>query len=108
MFGSSRVLLSLSMHVEIPHNFSQKEAVARVKKALNESKGQVLQHAPDFTERWDGDTLAFEATVQGKHITGTLEVQEKEFILDAKLPLLWRMFEGQIERAIKDQVSKLH
>ena len=95
------------MHVEIPHQFSQKEAVNRVKKALNESRGQILAQAPDFKAEWEGDTLAFEATVQGKHITGTLEALGKQFVLDAKLPLLWRIFEGQIEKAIKDQVSKM-
>lgn len=95
------------MHVEIPHQFSQKEAVNRVKMALNQSRAQVMQHAPDLEDKWEGDTLHFAATVQGKKITGTLDVQDKQFILDAKLPLLWRMFEGQIEKAIKQQVAQL-
>ncbi len=95
------------MHVEIPHNFTQKEAVNRVKQSLNQSRAQVLAHAPDLEDKWEGDTLHFAATVQGKHITGTLTVGEKLFVLDAKLPLLWRMFEGQIEKAIRDQVAQI-
>lgn len=95
------------MHIEIPHNFAQKEAVNRVKMALNQSRGQILQQAPDLEDKWEGDMLHFAATVQGKHITGTLDVQDKMFVLDAKLPLLWRMFEGQIEKAIKEQVKQL-
>jgi hypothetical protein len=101
------VLVYALMHVEIPHQFSKKEAINRVKKALNESRGQILQQAPDFKADWQDDTLAFEATVQGKQINGTLEVEDKQFILDAKLPLLWRMFEGRIEKAIRDQVATL-
>ncbi len=96
------------MHVEIPHQFSKQEAINRVKKALNESRGQILAQAPDFKDAWQGDSLAFEATVQGKHITGTLGIEDKQFVLDAKLPLLWRMFEGRIESAIKEQVSKMN
>jgi hypothetical protein len=95
------------MHVQIPHAFSKEEASTRVKRALNEARGTLAGHAKDFTERWEGDTLHFSATLQGKHIEGTLEVKEKEFELNAKLPLLWRMFEGQIEKAIKEQVSQL-
>ncbi len=95
------------MHIEIPHNFSRKEAVNRVKSALNQSRAQVLQHAPDLEDSWDGDTLNFAATLQGKKINGTLAVEDNRFVLDAKLPLLWRMFEGQIEKAIKEQVSKI-
>lgn len=95
------------MHVEIPHQFSRKEAINRVKMALNQSRGQLLQQAPDLKTEWQGDALKFSATVQGKHITGSLEVQEKQFVIDAKLPLLWRIFEGRIEKAIKEQVSQI-
>lgn len=95
------------MHVEIPHQFSQKEAVNRVKMALNQSRAQALQQAPDLKTQWRDDTLEFSATVQGKFIEGTLAVEEKQFVLDAKLPLLWRMFEGRIEKAIKDQVAQM-
>jgi hypothetical protein len=95
------------MHVEIPHHFARKEAVNRVKMALNQSRAQVLQQAPDLKTDWEGDTLKFSATIQGKLINGTLEVQDKQFVLDAKLPLLWRMFEGRIEKAIKEQVAQL-
>ncbi len=95
------------MHVEIPHNFSQKEAVARVRGALNQSRAQILQQAPDLKTDWEGNTLNFSATVQGKEITGSCIVEEKQFTLDAKLPLLWRLFEGQIEKAIKEQVAQM-
>jgi hypothetical protein len=95
------------MHVEIPHHFARKEAINRVKMALNQSKAQILTHAPDLKTDWDGDTLKFALTIQGKLINGTLAVEDKRFVIDAKLPLLWRMFEGRIEKAIKEQVSQL-
>lgn len=95
------------MHIEIPHNFSQKEALARVQGALHQSRAQMLQQAPDMKTEWEGHTLSFSATVQGKQITGTFEVQDAQFVLDAKLPLLWRLFEGQIEKAIKEQVAQM-
>lgn len=101
------VLESVSMHVEIPHHFARKEAVNRVKMALNQSRAQVLQRAPDLKTEWENDTLRFSATIQGKFIEGTMEVQEKQFVIDAKLPLLWRIFEGRIEKAIKEQVSQM-
>jgi len=95
------------MHVEIPHQFTRKEAINRVKMSLNQSRGQIMQHAPDLKTDWARDILNFEATIQGKHIKGTLLVEDKQFVLDAKLPLLWRIFEGRIEKAIKEQVSQM-
>lgn len=58
-------------------------------------------------EEWQGDTLSFAVTVQGKEITGTLEVTESDFVLDAKLPLLWRMFEGRIQKEVAKQVEQM-
>jgi hypothetical protein len=46
-------------------------------------------------------------TLQGKQITGTLAIDDKDFIIDAKLPLLWRLFEGKIERTIAEQVKAM-
>lgn len=95
------------MHVEIPHHFGQKEAVNRIKMALNQSRGQLLSQAPDLTTEWEGSVLNFSATIQGKHITGSLAAEEKQFVIDAKLPLLWRIFEGRIEKAIREQVGQM-
>jgi phosphoribosylamine-glycine ligase len=95
------------MHLEIPHKFTQFEASARVKKALEEARPKLDGKAVIEEERWEGDTFNFSVLVEGQRITGVLEVQENSYVLDAKLPFLWRMFEGRIEKAIKEQVSTL-
>lgn len=58
-------------------------------------------------EEWNADTLHFAVLVQGKEITGTLEVTENDFILDAKLPLMWRIFEGRIQKEVAKQVEQM-
>ncbi|MBC7836444.1 polyhydroxyalkanoic acid system family protein [Acetobacteraceae bacterium] len=95
------------MHIEIPHKFSKAQATKNVKQALEENRSKLEGHATIEEERWEGDTLHLAAVFQGQKISGTLEVADKNFILDATLPLLWRMFEGKIEKAIKDQVTHL-
>jgi hypothetical protein len=93
------------MHLKIPHQFSQAQAVARVKQALAEAKPQLKDKVEVEEERWEGSTLHFAFTAQGQRITGTLVVGEGEFELNAKLPLMLKLFEGKIERAIKEQVA---
>jgi hypothetical protein len=93
------------MHVQIPHQFSQKIAVERVKKGLLEARPHMKDQVTITKEEWEGNALNFAFVAQGKEITGKLEVTEKEFIVDAKLPLLWRMFEGKIEKMIAEQAS---
>lgn len=74
---------------------------------LNENRGMIMQQAKINKEEWKGDTLNFDVTIQGKEVTGTLEVTDQDYILDAKLPLLWRVFEGRIEKEIKSRVGGL-
>ncbi len=95
------------MHIQIPHKFTQTEAVARVKRALVEARTKIGDQATIEKEEWVGNTLNFAFTAQGTHIEGTLEVNEHDFEADAKLPFMLRMFEGRIEKAIKEQVATL-
>lgn len=97
------------MHIQVPHKFGQQAAVERVKQALEQVKvnPQVKDQLVIEKEEWEGNTLNFAFTGQGQHIKGTLVVEEKEFIVDAKLPLMLRMFEGRIEKMIGEQVKQM-
>lgn len=95
------------MHFNIPHNMSQDAAITRVKRALEDAKPHMKDQATLNEERWEGATLHFDVALQGKNITGTLEVTETEFVINAKLPLMWRMFEGMVQKEIQKQVQQL-
>lgn len=95
------------MHIVVPHKFTKAEAEKRVTEALEKGRGELKAHAVIEEERWDEDTLHFAGVIQGQKISGTLEVCESEFVLNATLPLLWRIFEGRIERAIEAEVKKM-
>lgn len=93
------------MHIQVPHNTSASAAVGRIKTALNEHRGQLMQHVKIDKEEWDGNTLNFEIELQGKKIPGSLAATDTEYILDATLPLMWRLFEGKIEKEIEKQIQ---
>jgi hypothetical protein len=86
---------------------SASKAVGRVNSMLNEHRAQIMQQAKIKKEEWKNNTLHFEVEIQGKDVTGTLAVTDTDYILDAKLPLLWRMFEGKIEKEIEKQIGAL-
>ena len=94
------------MHFEVPHGASQNQAIERVKAGLLQAVPHLKQNNVTIDKQeWEGSTLNFAATLQGKQITGTVQVLEKQFVIDAKLPLLWRMFEGKIEKMIAEQAQ---
>jgi len=95
------------MQLKIPHKYSKDEALARVKKALEDGKSQLAGKATIDQEEWQGDTLHFAFTAQGQSISGTLTVEDKQFDLYAKLPLMLKFFEGKIEAAIAEQAKQM-
>jgi hypothetical protein len=81
--------------------------LGKVRSALNQYRAQILQHAKIKKEAWVGDTLEFEIELQGKKVPGSLVITEEEYVLDATLPLMWRIFEGKIQKEIAKQVQGL-
>ncbi|MDB5225168.1 MAG: hypothetical protein JWL87_120 [Candidatus Adlerbacteria bacterium] len=93
------------MQIKIPHKFSKFDAKQRVIRALHEARPNLGDQATIDKEEWQGDTLHFGFTAQKQTITGTFEVREGEFELNAKLPLMLRMFEGKIKKTIEEQAQ---
>ncbi|OGG60767.1 hypothetical protein A2765_01480 [Candidatus Kaiserbacteria bacterium RIFCSPHIGHO2_01_FULL_56_24] len=95
------------MHFQISHTKTKTEAKQKVKDAIEGARPHMKEQVVVKEERWDGDTFHFLVDLQGKQVTGTLLVTDTDFIIDAKLPLLWRLFEGRIEKEIAKQVAGL-
>jgi hypothetical protein len=91
----------------LKHSQSQAEAIAHIKRTLEEHRTEILAKAEDVEERWEGNVLHFAVTTQGQHISGTLTVLDHAFDIDVTLPLMLRMFEGRIKKAIEEQASGL-
>lgn len=95
------------MKFQIKHKTSKFEATQRIKKLLVEQQKQIEANATNVKTEWTGDVLEFEFTAQGTHISGTLTVTDTAFDVYAKLPLMYRLFEGQIEKMITQEAAKL-
>ncbi len=86
---------------------TQAKAALHIKDKLNQHRKELAEHATISKEEWQDSTLSFAIDFQGKKISGTLQITETDYVLDATLPLLWRMFEGKIEAEVKKQVEKM-
>lgn len=95
------------MHFNFPHKTSVAAAKSKITSILAEHAAEIAQHAKITKQEWEGDTMHFAVDLQGKNITGTLAVTDNEYVLDAQLPLLWRMFEGRIEKEVYKQLEQM-
>jgi hypothetical protein len=94
------------MHIALKHNTSLPAAKNRIAQALQQAGPQMGEHVQNFEEHWEGSTLHFSFIAQGNKISGTCEVTDAEYVIDAKLPLMWRLFEGRIERMLQEEIAK--
>jgi len=96
------------MHIVVPHNLkTEGAAILRAKQALNEMRSQLPPNASINKEEWSGNTLTFDVTADKINVTGTVVATDTNYDITAKLPLMLRMFEGRIEKAIKEQTAQL-
>ena len=96
------------MHIKLPHNLkTEGAAILRAKQALNQMRSQLPPNAKINKESWSDNTLTFDATADKINVTGSLVVTKDEYEITAKLPLMLRIFEGRIEKAIKEQTAQL-
>lgn len=95
------------MQFKIKHKTSKFEAMQRIKKMLVDQRKQIEENATDVKTEWKDNVLEFAFTAQGTHISGTLTVTDHEFDVYAKLPLMYRLFEGTIEKMVAAEAAKL-
>lgn len=95
------------MQFKINHKTTQAAATRRIKKMLEDQQKQIAEHATDVKTDWNDNVLDFAFTAQGTKISGKLTVTDTDFDIYAKLPFMYRLFEGQIEKAITAEAAKL-
>lgn len=95
------------MRLEIPHKFTKKDAAERVKRLLDDGREKFKHDVEIHEERWENDTLHFDFSAKAQRISGTLAIEDERYVLDARLPLMLRMFEGKIESEMKAQIAKM-
>ncbi len=96
------------MQIIIPHQAgSAAAAKSKVMQALDEARAKIGDQATIDKEEWSENMLTFGFTAQGQTISGTFEVREAEFELNAKLPLMLKMFEGRLKKAIEEQAKAM-
>ena len=94
------------MQFTFPHKFTRTEAKSRINNMLAGADEQLKEKKVIIDKKeWVGDVLNFAFTAEGQHITGSVSVEDNQYAITAKLPFMLRLFEGKIEKAIKEQVA---
>lgn len=96
-----------NLSLNIPHKQTQDEALGRIKTLLTKLQAEHKDAVTNVQEHWDGNTGSFSFTAKSFDIAGTIEVTDKEVLLNSDLPFLVSMFKGQISSMITQKANEL-
>ncbi len=95
------------MRIAVPHHTSKDVARGKVDQRLGQLLSQFGGQAEEIEHEWLGDTMRFKGKARGLAVEGTVDVTDAEIILEAKLPLVAKMFEGRIRQAVEREADAM-
>ena len=95
------------MRISVPHHSDK----ATVKQKINQRLAQVMSqyghYLSDSEHKWEGDRLYFSGAAKGMKTSGTVEITDTDVIIDGKLPLMAKPFEGRVKSAIEKEAAAM-
>jgi len=96
-----------NLNVEIPHQLSKEEALGRIKNLLVNLKQEQKDIVSDIKEEWSGDRGSFSFSAKGFELSGDIQVNDTNVIINAQLPFAVALFKGAIQNIIEQRAKAL-
>lgn len=95
------------MHMDIPHQLGEQEALTRIQTMIPKMKERYGQQIKDVREEWTGSNGVFAFNAMGFNIKGMISVHAEEVVLNGDLPIAASPFKGRIESMIRERAAEL-
>ena len=95
------------LHLHIPHQLSQEEALGRIKNMLGNLKSEQKNNISNVKEAWEGNTGHFSFTAKGFNLTGKIHVNASDVEIKSDLPFAVSFFKGMISSMITEKAKAL-
>lgn len=95
------------MNIRIPHGMTPDKARKKIESLLDRLQKRHADQLEVTDRSWSGNTLHFGFKARGIPAKGTISIEDSDVVIDGKVPLLARPFEGKIARAVEKEASSL-
>jgi Putative polyhydroxyalkanoic acid system protein (PHA_gran_rgn) len=95
------------MRIAVEHHTTKANARQIVERKINNLLQSYGAQADQAEHEWRGDTLYFKGKARGFNIEGTVDITDTDVILDGKLPLIARAFEGKIRQTVEAEAERM-
>lgn len=95
------------MRIAFPHNTDRETARRKIDDRLKDLLSTYGHYLSEVEQQWEGGRLVFSGKAKGMKANGTVEVTDREIIIDGKVPLIAKPFEPRIKSTIEREATAL-
>ena len=95
------------MEIEVNHILGIDEAKKRIQNLAGELKKDYGDQIKNYTENWDGNKVDVAFKAMGLKLSGVLEILDNKVTMNGKVPLMAKMYEGEIKRKLVQNLENL-
>lgn len=97
------------MEIRYKYNKTKDDAYKAIDGLLSKLKEQYKEMIQDYSESWNPskDIMDFSLSARGFKISGKIRLYDNLIILEGKLPLLAKLYQGKIESMIKKTLKEI-
>ena len=95
------------MKITKRHNLTKQAAKDKLERALPGLTIRFGDSASELKHTWEGDTARFSFRARGFEVTAELVVSDTDVVLDVRLPLAARLFEGTIRPNVEQELENI-
>ena len=95
------------MKIVKPHGTTAREAREKLERAFPGLIARFGDSVSQLEHTWHGEGARFSFKATGFNVKGTLVVNEKDVVLDLKLPFAAMMFEGAIRPRVEQELERI-
>ena len=77
-----------NLTASIPHQLTRAEAKRRIQDGLSEMRRQQAAMLGGLRETWHGDAMVLDGAVMGQHVSGRIDVRDREVFVEVAVPAL--------------------
>lgn len=95
------------MRIAVEHHTTKANARQIVERKIDQLLASYGSHAEKAEHEWHGETLHFKGKARGFTVEGTVEITDAAVILEGKLPLIAKPFEGKIRQTVQAEAERM-
>jgi putative polyhydroxyalkanoate system protein len=93
--------------LRVPHQLTQAEARQRIENGLGNLARQHAGKVADVQQTWNGNQMNFRFSAMGQAMTGRIDVEPSDVVLNIDLPWLLAMLADKIKPQIQAEATKM-